>query len=89
MKLVGLVLAGAAGVALAVRRAYQRGKLAGVAAGMDLGRKRGFADGLSRGIVISSAAFAGVSLQRPILEDLSVGGRLEERMREAAARKPS
>ena len=89
MKLAGLLLAGAAGVAVAVRRAYQRGRLTGVADGMELGRRRGFADGLNRGIVIASAAFAGVSLQRPILEDLTVGGRLEERMRGAAARKPS
>ena len=89
MKLAGLILAGAAGLALAARKAYQRGVLVGVGRGMELGRKRGFADGLARGITIGSAAFAGVSLQRPILEDLTLGGRLEERMRETAARKPS
>jgi hypothetical protein len=89
VKLGALVLAGAAGVALAVRKAYQRGRASGVLAGLDIGRQRGFADGLSRGTVIASAAFAGVSLQRPILEDLTLGGRLEERMRGTAARKPS
>lgn len=89
MKLGALVLAGAAGVALAIRKAYQRGRLAGVMDGMDAGRKRGFGEGLSRGIVIASGAFAGASLQRPILEDLTLGGRLEERQRETAARKPS
>jgi len=73
MKLAALLLAGAAGFALGVRRAY----------------RRGFAVGLTRGVVISSAAFAGAPLQGPILEDLTRGGRLEERMRETAARKPS
>lgn len=86
MKLVGLILAGAA---LAVRKAYLRGRASGVLDGIDIGRKRGFSDGLARGTVIASAAFAGVGLQRPILEDLTLGGRLEERMRETAARKPS
>ena len=89
MKLAALVLAGAAGIALTVRKAYQRGRLAGSVAGFEYGRKHGFAEGLARGTVIASAAFAGVSLQRPILEDLTLGGRLEERMRETAARKPS
>ncbi len=84
-----VVLAGALAWALASRSAYRRGRLDGVVVGFEAGRKAGFADGLARGIVVSSAAFAGVSLQRPILEDLPVGGRLEVRMRESAARKPS
>jgi len=78
------------GVTLIVARAaYRRGRLAGFVDGMEYGRKRGFSHGLARGVVITSGVFAGASLQRPILEDLTLGGRLEERLRETAARKPS